>query len=62
MGIIRIGCWSLWRARNGLKFNYKLARIEEIVSEVKSVGYLWFKNRTKLKNLSCNSWCKFVIM
>ncbi|KAM0072977.1 putative reverse transcriptase zinc-binding domain-containing protein [Helianthus debilis subsp. tardiflorus] len=61
-GIIRIAYWSLWRARNGLKFNGKKVRIDDIVSEVKSVGFLWFKSRSELKNIDWDSWCKFVFM
>ncbi|PWA39632.1 reverse transcriptase zinc-binding domain-containing protein [Artemisia annua] len=35
-GIIRIGCWSLWKARNELRFSNKAVRPSDILSEVKS--------------------------
>ncbi|KAJ0876698.1 putative reverse transcriptase zinc-binding domain-containing protein [Helianthus annuus] len=61
-GLIIIGCWSLWRRRNDLKFNNKVARMEDVIAEVKSFGFLWAKNRAKLVSLSWSNWCKFVIM
>ncbi|XP_022032859.1 uncharacterized protein LOC110933968 [Helianthus annuus] len=46
-GIISIACWSIWRARNNVKFYNVPARIENILSEVKALGFLWFSNRSK---------------
>ncbi|XP_021985967.1 uncharacterized protein LOC110882195 [Helianthus annuus] len=39
-GIIIIRYWSIWKARNELKFAGKTARIENIVSEIKALGFL----------------------
>ncbi|KAJ0511407.1 putative reverse transcriptase zinc-binding domain-containing protein [Helianthus annuus] len=61
-GLLIIGCWSLWRLRNKSRFNNKEARIEDVLSEVKSCGFLWAKNRAKLGSLSWSDWCKFVNM
>ena len=61
-GIIIIGCWCIWKARNMLKFQRKNARLEDIIGEVKVLGFLWVKNRAKLSSLSWDDWCKFVIM
>ena len=61
-GIIIIGCWCIWRARNHLKFQRKKARMEDIIGEIKVLGFLWAKNRAKLSSLDWDSWCKFVIM
>ncbi|XP_035843871.1 uncharacterized protein LOC110927588 [Helianthus annuus] len=33
-GLIRIGCWCLWRMRNDVKFNNKSANLEAITREV----------------------------
>ncbi|PWA43878.1 toll/interleukin-1 receptor (TIR) domain-containing protein [Artemisia annua] len=56
-GIIIIGCWSIWRARNRLKFQSKKDRMEDIIGEVKVLGFLWAKNRAKLSSLSWGDWC-----
>ncbi|XP_022019673.1 uncharacterized protein LOC110919721 [Helianthus annuus] len=61
-GLVIIACWSIWKARNDARFRSTQVRIERIISEVKSVGYLWVRNRTKFRNLTWEDWCKFVIM
>ena len=61
-GIVLIGCWSLWKARNELRFSNKSVRVSDILSEVKAVGYLWFSNRGRIKSLSWENWCKFSFM
>ncbi|MFS7974589.1 putative reverse transcriptase zinc-binding domain-containing protein [Helianthus anomalus] len=30
-GIIRIGCWSIWKARNEVRFNNKNVKLEDII-------------------------------
>ena len=61
-GIIIIGCWSIWKARNNSKFQKRKARMEDIIGEVKALGFLWAKSRAKLASLSWVDWCKFNIM
>ena len=61
-GIIMIGCWALWKARNELRFSNKKVRASDILSEVKVVGFLWFSNRGWRKSLSWENWCKFRFM
>ncbi|KAJ0497121.1 putative RNA-directed DNA polymerase [Helianthus annuus] len=61
-GLIIIVCWSIWRSRNGVRFNNKEARVEDVISEIKACGFLWAKNRAKLGHLSWSDWCKFVFM
>ncbi|PWA61623.1 RNA-directed DNA polymerase, eukaryota [Artemisia annua] len=51
-GIILIGCWSIWRARNRIKFQNKKYRMVNIIGEVKELGFLWAKNRAKVSSLS----------
>ncbi|XP_022041955.1 uncharacterized protein LOC110944608 [Helianthus annuus] len=50
-GIIIIVCWSLWRARNNVKFSNLSVKIDSILSEVKSLSFLWFSNRSKFKGI-----------
>ncbi|XP_021975172.1 uncharacterized protein LOC110870292 [Helianthus annuus] len=61
-GIIRVACWSIWRARNSIKFSNSSARIENIMSEVKSLTFLWFSSRSKHKGVEWKDWCSFVNM
>ncbi|MFS7989163.1 putative reverse transcriptase zinc-binding domain-containing protein [Helianthus anomalus] len=61
-GLIRIGCWAIWRMRNEARFNSKEAKIEYICGEVRKLGYLWFKTRNKGIVTTWNDWCKFVMM
>ncbi|XP_022041998.1 uncharacterized protein LOC110944653 [Helianthus annuus] len=48
-GLVIISCWSIWKGRNEVVFNQISRSPQEIVREIKSRGYAWFKNRT-----SCN--------
>ncbi|XP_022018943.2 uncharacterized protein LOC110918975 [Helianthus annuus] len=59
-GIIRIVVWCIWKARNKKRFEGKEARIGDIINDVKALGFLWFKNRGKCKNVEWIEWCKFV--
>ncbi|PWA51973.1 RNA-directed DNA polymerase, eukaryota, Reverse transcriptase zinc-binding domain protein [Artemisia annua] len=61
-GITLLGCWCIWRARNRIKFQKKKERVENIIGEVKVLGFLWAKNRAKMSSFSWNDWCNFVNM
>ncbi|PWA89029.1 RNA-directed DNA polymerase, eukaryota [Artemisia annua] len=61
-GIIIVGCWCIWRARNLHKFQNKHAKVEETLGEIKSLGFLWAKHRAKIPSLNWDLWCKFVFM
>ncbi|PWA48326.1 RNA-directed DNA polymerase, eukaryota [Artemisia annua] len=61
-GIIIIGCWCIWRARNHQKFLGKKAKFVDIIGDIKVLGFLWVKNRAKVHSLNWDLWSKFVIM
>ncbi|KAJ0896378.1 putative reverse transcriptase zinc-binding domain-containing protein [Helianthus annuus] len=61
-GIIRIACWSIWRARNNLVFSNKPVRIDGITSETKASSFLWWSNRSKYKGMEWRDWYAFVNM
>ncbi|XP_022024055.1 uncharacterized protein LOC110924345 [Helianthus annuus] len=50
-GIVMIACWSLWHARNSLKFSNIPVKIDSIINKVKALGFLWFANRSKHKGI-----------
>ncbi|XP_021995780.1 uncharacterized protein LOC110892958 [Helianthus annuus] len=59
-GIIRIGCWCIWRARNDVIFNNTPGKLDRIFSEIKNLGFLWYSSRSKNKSIIWNEWCKYV--
>ncbi|MFS7913004.1 putative reverse transcriptase zinc-binding domain-containing protein [Helianthus anomalus] len=59
-GLVIITCWSIWCARNELVFNDKVPKIEEVFCAIRSIGFLWYKNRTKCIDYSWEDWCKFL--
>ncbi|XP_022019760.1 uncharacterized protein LOC110919816 [Helianthus annuus] len=61
-GIIRIGCWSIWKARNESRFNNNPVKLEVIIREIKSVGFLWLNSRSKDSAVKWEEWCNFVNM
>ncbi|KAJ0855327.1 putative RNA-directed DNA polymerase [Helianthus annuus] len=61
-GIIMISCWCLWLARNNAVFADKEVIVDNVFSEVRSLGFLWFKYRSKGSSIVWSDWCKFVNM
>ncbi|XP_035845912.1 uncharacterized protein LOC118492188 [Helianthus annuus] len=61
-GIMMIACWSLWRARNNLIFSNRPSRIDNILSKVKALSFLWNSNRSKHKGIDWRDWCSFIKM
>ena len=49
-------------ARNDKAFSRKTPTVMDVVSDVKSFGFLWFKNRFKRGTVDWDKWCKFDIM
>ncbi|KAJ0733709.1 putative reverse transcriptase zinc-binding domain-containing protein [Helianthus annuus] len=59
-GIIIIVCWRIWKARNEKVFNGVDSNIVHIVSDVKSLGFLWFRSRYKEGSIDWRNWCSFI--
>ena len=58
-GIVMVSMWAIWKARNDTIFNGAQPSVELILSSVKSLSFLWFKNRTKCNRLVWKDWCRF---
>ncbi|KAJ0834488.1 putative reverse transcriptase zinc-binding domain-containing protein [Helianthus annuus] len=59
-GIAIIACWAIWIARNELVFSARVPKVEEVFCSIRSLGFIWFKNRSKCIDISWEDWCKFV--
>ncbi|XP_076954216.1 uncharacterized protein LOC143628536 [Bidens hawaiensis] len=44
-GIVIVACWRIWMARNEKFFKGKEVKIEELIGDIKSSGYFWYKFR-----------------
>ncbi|XP_021975310.1 uncharacterized protein LOC110870437 [Helianthus annuus] len=59
-GIIIIVCWRIWKARNEKVFNRVDSNVVHIVSDVKSLGFIWFRSRHKEGSIDWRNWCNFI--
>ncbi|KAJ0495718.1 putative reverse transcriptase zinc-binding domain-containing protein [Helianthus annuus] len=46
-GILVLTCWRIWKARNEKAFAKTNVKIIDIISDVKSLGFLWYRSRGK---------------
>ncbi|KAJ0933723.1 putative reverse transcriptase zinc-binding domain-containing protein [Helianthus annuus] len=58
-GIIYVSCWCLWVARNRVIFSEAEFKVDNVFSEVKSLGFLWYKHRSRNNHISWLDWCNF---
>ncbi|KAI3712005.1 hypothetical protein L1987_70554 [Smallanthus sonchifolius] len=58
-GVIILACWRIWKARNKKIFTNKGTNVTQIVSDVKSLGFLWFRSRYKGGSVEWKDWCNF---
>ncbi|MFS7935790.1 putative reverse transcriptase zinc-binding domain-containing protein [Helianthus anomalus] len=61
-GIAIITCWRIWKARNERVFSNRCLNVLEIVSGVKALGFLWYRNRFKVGSADWAGLCKFDLM
>ncbi|XP_021994946.1 uncharacterized protein LOC110891548 [Helianthus annuus] len=61
-GIIIIACWRMWRARNEKVFSNKDPNVVEMVVDIKSLSFLWYKHRFKHGVVDWDRWCMFDLM
>ncbi|XP_021997684.1 uncharacterized protein LOC110894726 [Helianthus annuus] len=56
-GLIMVVYWCIWKAKNANFFSNGKGCSEEIFGEVKALGFLWLKCRSKHKNIVWRDWC-----
>lgn len=61
-GLVMITCWRIWKARNEKRFSAKRVSAVEIFEDIRILGFLWFKNRSKYKNTTWEDWVSFKLM
>nr|XP_043620274.1 uncharacterized protein LOC122592132 [Erigeron canadensis] len=60
--LIIISCWCIWKARNELKFENIKVSTMKIIQNIRLLGFLWFRSKTKHRGISWSNWCNFVLM
>ncbi|PWA98441.1 reverse transcriptase domain, Reverse transcriptase zinc-binding domain protein [Artemisia annua] len=60
-GVLIVSCWIIWKARNDKIFNGKNTNVVQIVSDIKSMGYLWYRSRHKEGSIDWKNWCNFSV-
>ncbi|XP_021991841.1 uncharacterized protein LOC110888633 [Helianthus annuus] len=61
-GIVMVGWWCIWKARNDRRFSNKYSSAASIVQDIKALGYLWYSNRSKDREVSWENWFSFSFM
>ncbi|KAJ0511624.1 putative RNA-directed DNA polymerase [Helianthus annuus] len=59
--IAQVVIWSVWRMRNEVLFGQASPSVSKVVEEVKSLTFLWIKNRSGSSNWSWNDWRSFSV-
>ncbi|MFS7964723.1 hypothetical protein Hanom_Chr08g00753691 [Helianthus anomalus] len=61
-GIIIIACWRIWKARNETIFSGKEPKVVDMIADIKTLGFLWYKHRFKGGVVEWDRWCSFDLM
>ncbi|MFS7907616.1 putative reverse transcriptase zinc-binding domain-containing protein [Helianthus anomalus] len=51
--------WRVWRMRNEVIFNHASPSVVKVVEEIKTMAYLWIKNRMRSSGWSWSDWRSF---
>ncbi|KAJ0724140.1 putative reverse transcriptase zinc-binding domain-containing protein [Helianthus annuus] len=58
-GVLVLTCWRIWKERNEKNLINNDVNVVQIVSDVKSLGYLWYRSRFKDGTVDWKGWCRF---
>ncbi|XP_076923536.1 uncharacterized protein LOC143585686 [Bidens hawaiensis] len=59
--ICLIAVWCLWKKRNALVHDGVPIYLSGLMEEIKVLGFLWVKNRGKMKSITWENWCRFKV-
>ncbi|XP_021995933.1 uncharacterized protein LOC110893121 [Helianthus annuus] len=57
--IVLVAFWSIWKVRNEVVFRQAVPNFTRTLDEIKSMAYLWIKNRSKAVSLTWEDWSRF---
>ncbi|XP_022039937.1 uncharacterized protein LOC110942467 [Helianthus annuus] len=57
--VILVAFWSIWKIRNDVVFRQAVPNFTRTLDEIKSMAYLWIKNRSKVAALTWEDWNRF---
>ncbi|MFS7981598.1 hypothetical protein Hanom_Chr10g00952861 [Helianthus anomalus] len=60
-GIVLISYWNKWKMVNGVIFAGENPNATKTLEEMKSLGYLWMKNRSTFRCMSWKELCNFFL-
>ncbi|KAJ0558404.1 putative reverse transcriptase zinc-binding domain-containing protein [Helianthus annuus] len=59
--IFHIVIWCIWKTRNEVIFRNSQPNVIKVLEEVKSLGYLWVKNRSRETSITWEGWSRFSV-
>ncbi|KAI3744198.1 hypothetical protein L1987_57274 [Smallanthus sonchifolius] len=59
LGIMMIACWRIWKMRNEKIFKAANVIINLVLSDIKSLSFLWLNSRGKLARVGWKDWQSF---
>ncbi|XP_022030536.1 uncharacterized protein LOC110931427 [Helianthus annuus] len=59
LGIMMIACWRIWKMRNEKVFKAANAITTQVLSDIKSLSFLWFNSRRKSARVGWKEWQSF---
>ncbi|XP_021991914.1 uncharacterized protein LOC110888709 [Helianthus annuus] len=57
--ILAASIWSIWKARNTLRFKGEPFIVSKVVDAIKEESFLWIKNRTAFSGIDRGRWMEF---
>ncbi|XP_022032064.1 uncharacterized protein LOC110933134 [Helianthus annuus] len=57
--VVLVAFWCIWKLRNEVMFRQAIPNCTKLLGEIKSMAYLWVKNRSKLVSITWEDWSRF---
>ncbi|XP_022020165.1 uncharacterized protein LOC110920250 [Helianthus annuus] len=57
--VVLVAIWCIWKLRNETIFRQGVLNYAKTLDEIKSMAYLWIKNRSKMGTLTWEDWGRF---